>query len=251
MFNLALKIKKHDLKFDLSESPKFLKDFISSNFKKEIEIESKQIYRSDGTSVEKLVETDKNSGNVIRITYYDYFDDKKIKSIEDYEDGIKVRITLFSFFKSVTDLDKETGKKIRTVNYDIKNSDTKISVYDYDAESEMIVRVTVYRTDGKNIAFIKEISPKTGIISRCISYKKDSSAISSVSKFETLGDTTVKTTYYYSTPIYLSTPEMVDKKIISDELNKKVLDSFNNKNFNKLLDNLYKNKKCLAAINVS
>ncbi len=201
--------------------------------------------------VDKIVEKNSFTGEILRITHFDYFDDKKVKLIEDYENGIKVRLTSFSFFKSVTDIDKNTGKKIKTTNYNISDYNKKISVYDYDIETEQIIRTTVYRVDGKNIAFIKELSPETGIVSRCISYKKGSCAISSVSKYEKLGDTTVKTTYYYSTPIYLTNPDMIDKKVTADSLNKKVLDSFNNKRFNRLLDNLYKNKQSFASINVS
>ena len=250
MFSLALNEGNKNIKRNLKKSTKFLKSIISQNQEPEIKILSNQVLRQDG-SIEKLVEKNSNTGDILRVTYFDYFDDKKIKLIEDYENGTKVRETSFSFFKSVTDIDKNTGRKIKTTNYNINDDSKKMSVYDYDIETEQIIRMSVYRIDGKNIAFIKEISPDTGIVSRCISYKKDSSAISSVSKFEKLGDTTIKTTYYYATPIYLSTPEMLDKKITTDTLNKKVLDSFNNKKFNHLLDNLYKNKQSFAFINVS
>lgn len=250
MFNLELVTKKHGLKANLAKGSKIIKDIISPKNPKEIIVKSTSIYRNDGKTVEKLIETDDNTGNTLKITYFDYFDDKKIKLIEDYEDGIKIKVTTFSFFKSVTDIDKNTGKKLKTTNYNLKNNN-KMSRYDYDIETEKIIRITVFQADGENVSFIKEISPQTGIISRCISYKKNSGAISSVSKFDTVGDTTIKTTYYYSTPVYLTAPEMIDKKITSDSLNKKVLDTFNSNKFNHLLDNLYKNKQSVAAINVS
>ena len=250
MFSLALKEKNKNIKLNFEKSAKFLKNIVSKNHESEIEIVSSPVFRQDG-SIEKLIEKNSSTGEILRITHFDYFNEKKIKLIEDFENGKKVRDTSFSFFKSVTDIDKNTGKKLKTTNYEINDDNKKMSVYDYDIETEQIIRMTVYRIDGKNIAFIKEISPDTGVVSRFISYKKDSSAISSVSKYEKLGDTTIKTTYYYSTPIYLVTPEMIDKKITADSLNKRVLDSFNNKKFSHLIDNLYKNKQNLASINVS
>lgn len=246
------KSEEHNAKFNIKYGSKLLKNIISPEYEKnEIETKQQTFYRHDGVSVEKIIETDALTGQTLKITNFDYFDDKKIKSIEEYDEGVKIRLTLFSFFKSVTEFDKKSGKKIKTTNYTVKNDSKIMSVYDYDAETEKIVRMTVYRTDGKTVAFIKEISPQTGIVSRCINYKKDSSAISSVSKYERMGDTTVKTTYYYTNPIYLSSPDMVDKKITADNLNKKVLDTFNGKKINHLIDNLYKNKNSFSSIQVS
>lgn len=251
MFNLIPREKEYALKLSIKNGSKFLKDLISPKSSTVKQTDVKTVYRSDGITVDKTIEYDVITGNTIRIINYDYFNDKKIKSVFDYEDGVKIRVTTFSFFKSVTDFDKKTGKKIRTTNYNIKDYNKKMSVYDYDIEKEKIIRMTVYRVDGKNVAFVKEISPDTGIVTRCINYKKDSSAISSVSKFEMLGDTTVKTTYYYSTPIYMTTPDSIDKKIIADTLNKKVLDTFKSKNIGNLIDNLYKHRQNLSVIQLS
>lgn len=256
MFNIVTKSKskeqKDKVKFDKTYGKKFLLGLISKDKEEEVQepiVET--VYRADGVSVDKIIETDALTNQVIKITYYDYFDDKKIKSIEEFEDGLKIRLTLFSFFKSVSEFDKKTGKKIKTINYAVKDESKIMSKYDYDIETERISRMTVYRADGKNIAFIKELSPETGAVSRCINYKKDSSAISSVSKYELLGDTTVKTTYYYTNPIYMTSPEMVSKKITADNLNKKVIDSFSSKKVNYLIDNLYKNKNSFSSIQVS
>ena len=251
MFNIISNCKEHNLKLNLKKGSKFLKDTLHHTQPKQEMIHAQKIFRQDGVSVEKIIETNMETGKIIRITNFDYFNDKKVKSVEDYEDGTKIRYTTFSFFKSVTEFDKKTGKKLKTTNYNIKDDNKKISVYDYDIEKNKIVRMTVYRTDGKNIAFIKEISPETGIVSRCINYKKDSPAISSVSKYEMIGNTTVKTTYYYSTPVFEYTPDTINRKIVADTLNKKVLNSFGVKNVGKLIDNLYQRKQNFSAIKVS
>ncbi|MBR6098278.1 DUF2963 domain-containing protein [bacterium] len=251
MFNIISNKKEHNLKLNLKSGSQFLKDIINHTPPKQGVIHSQKVFRQDGISVEKIIETNTETGKIIRVINFDYFNDKKIKSIEEYEDDIKIRFTAFSFFKSVTEFDRKTGKKIKTTNYNIKDDTRKISVYDYDIESGKIVRMSVYRTDGKNLAFIKEISPDTGIVSRCINYKKNSSAISSVSKYEVMGSTTVKTTYYYSTPVYEYTPDTIDRKITADILNKKVLDSIGVKNVGKLIDNLYRRKQNFSTIKVS
>ena len=254
MFSITTNSKpeERNIKFDIKYGSKFLKGLISPDAKtNETQTNKQTVYRNDGVSIEKIIETDAVTDQTLKITNFDYFDDKKIKSIEEYCDGIKIRLTLFSFFKSVTEFDKKSGKKIKTTNYAVKNNSKIMSVYDYDTETERIVRMTVYRTDGKTVAFIKEISPETGIVSRCINYKNNSSAISSVSKYERMGDTTVKTTYYYSNPVYLSSLDMVDKKITADNLNKKVLDTFKGKKIDHLINNLYKNKNSFSSIQVS
>lgn len=256
MFSMLTKLKseehKDKVKFDITYGKKFLLGIINKDKPKELfEPIIETIYRSDGVSVDKIIETDAQTNQVVKITYFDYFNDKKIKSVEEFEEGIKIRVTLFSFFKSVSEFDKKTGKKTKTINYTVKDDSKIMSEYDYDIETERISRMTVYRTDGKSIAFIKELSPETGAVSRCINYKKDSTAISSVSKYELLGDTTVKTTYYYTNPIYMTSPEMVSKKITADNLNKKVIDSFSSKKVNYLIDNLYKNNNSFSSIQVS
>lgn len=252
MFSLTTNTFQEKCNNDLCDGAKFLKHLVFQEKEiKNTEPIKQTVYRHDGVSVDKIIESDPITRQILKITNFDYFDDKKVKSIEEFEDGIKIRLTLYSFFKSVTDFEKTTGKKLKTTNYTIKDDSKIMSVYDYDQETERIIRMSVYRTDGKNIAFIKELSPQTGAVTRCINYKKNSSAISSVSKYELLGDTTVKTTYYYNTPMFLSTPEMINKKVMADTLNKKVIDTFSSKKVNRLIDNLYKNKKSFSSLKIS
>ena len=202
----------------------------------------KKIYRQDGITLEKEIEYNKYSGNIEKITKYNYFDDKKISSIEEYNDGKKFKETNFHFFMVVTDYDITSGKKVRSTNYDLKDKSKIISKYDYDAKTEKIIRISVYRPDGKTIAFIKELSPTTGNVSRCINYKKNSDAISSVSKYNIVGETCIRTTYYYQTPIYALTPDTIEKQILTDDINNKVLNNQISKNSARLIDKLYKNK---------
>lgn len=210
------------------------------------------IYRHDGKTVDKVIEYAQDRITKKQITNYDYFDDKKIKSIEEFdtETGNLKTITTFTLFKSVTNYDVKTGKKLKTTNFDLKTSTKKTSIYDYDIETEKIRRVTVFRADGKSVSMIKELNPITGIVERVINYKKGSSAISSVSKYEFQGDKTIKTTFYYNTPMYFTSPITFNKKITADTLNKKVLDNSNKKQITKLIDNLYKNKLSFSSISV-
>jgi hypothetical protein len=215
------------------------------------EFSKEVVYKSDGKKIDKIIEKNTANGNLHKITFFDYFDNSKIKSIEDYSDGIKIRTTNFSLFKSVTDYDKKTGKKYKVTNFDIKDENKKTSVYDYDLVTGNLIQMTVYRTDGNNIAFVKEISPETGEVKRCINYKKGSSAISSVSTFETLNNTTVKTTYYYSTPVYLNSLAQINKQITEDKLNKKILFPKSYNKVTRLIDNLYKNKPNISNIAIN
>lgn len=210
------------------------------------------VFRHNGTSVEKIIEYDQNTGVKVRITNYDYFDDKKVKSVEEFdlETGVRKKVTSYTLFKSVTEFDIKTGKKVKTTNYDIKNESKKTSVYDFDIELEKISRVTIYRSDGNAVSMVKEIDPSTGLVVRSVSYKKGSTAISSVSKYEFQGDKTVKTTFYYNTPIYFTSPAVFDKKVVADTLNKKVLDESSKRRVERLIDSLYRNKMNFSSISV-
>ena len=53
----------------------------------------KLIYRQDGVTVDKLIITDFLTGNVIKIIRYSYLDAEKISSVEEFEDGVKIRET--------------------------------------------------------------------------------------------------------------------------------------------------------------
>ena len=55
------------------------------------------IYRKNGKSIDRVIEIDVSTGSRVKTTHYDYFNDKKIRSIDEY--------------------DRKSGRKIRTVNY--------------------------------------------------------------------------------------------------------------------------------------
>lgn len=208
-------------------------------------------FRKDGKRVEKIITRNPDTNEIVKITYFDFFNDKKIKSVEEFVNGEKIRETNYSLFKSVTEYDFNTGKKIRTTNFNPNNQTCRASSYDYDTRTGKIVRMSVFRADGKNLAFIKEISPETGLVTRCINYKMNSPAISSVAKFDFLDNTTIKTTYYYNTPIHINNSECLDKKTASDNINKKVINDVKNNKIDKLIDKLYKNKVSFSMINNS
>lgn len=210
------------------------------------------VYRHNGVSVEKLIEYNPENHMVIRITNYDYFNDKKVKSVEEFdkETGLRLKVTSYTLFKSVTDFDLKTGKKVKTTNFDIKNPDKKTSVYDFDVETEKITRVTIFRSDGNSVSMVKELDPVSGMVVRSIVYKKDSTSISSVSKYDFQGDKTVKTTFYYNTPIYFTDSSVFDKKVAADVLNNRVLDASYKKRMTRLIDNLYKNKLSFTSLSV-
>ena len=209
------------------------------------------IYRNDNYKIEKIISRIIETNEIIKITNFDYFNDKKIKSIEEFSNSRKFRETTFSLFKSVTEYDVTGEKKLRTINFNLQNSNKKASTYEYDLKSGKIVKMIIYRPDGENIAFIKEISPITGLVTRCINYKLNSQAISSVAKYDFIGNTTIKTIYYYNSPIHINNIDNIDKKLISDDLNKRIISNPKNEKINKLLDNLYKNKLNFNSINKS
>ena len=74
-------------------------------------------FRKDGKRVEKIITRNPDTNEIVKITYFDFFNDKKIKSVEEFVNGKKIRETNYSLFKSVTEYDFNTGKKIRTTNF--------------------------------------------------------------------------------------------------------------------------------------
>ncbi|MEE3349788.1 MAG: DUF2963 domain-containing protein [Candidatus Gastranaerophilaceae bacterium] len=241
----------HNFLFNISDSFKFLKDGMPFNGSKPDDLKKEIIYRHNSNIVEKIIEYNPVTNQKVKVTKYDYFNNKKISAVEEYIDDVKVRATCYSMFKSVTEFDKKSGKKFRTTNYSHKDENKISSIYYYDSETQNISKMSVYRPDGKNIAFVKEISPKTGMVTRCINYKKNSSAVSSVSKYEILGGTLVKTTFFYNAPIHFASDKMLDRKITADVLNMRVINSFKEKNTDKLIDNLYQNNNNFGMIKIS
>ena len=234
----------------LNKIPDIFKNLFPDK-KNNLKISKEIIYRKDGITVDKIVEKETEPGSIVKITNYSYFDDKRIDSVDEYENGIKIRETKYNFFKIISEFDKISGKKFRTSNFDMKTGTKIISVYDYDIETEKLIRMSVYRPNGKYLAFIKEISPETGMITRCINYKKDSDAISSVSQYKLTGDTCIRTTYYYRTPLYVLSGTQLENKIIADNLNDRILSKNMPQNIANLIDNLYKKNKCTNILKIS
>lgn len=121
------------------------------------------VYRRDGKSVDKVVEFDKTTGSKLRTTHYDYFDNKKIRSIDEYDPktGKKFRTINYVLYKSVDEYDIETGKKVRTINFNVKDESKVSSIQEYDIKSGKIIKISIYKRDGRSVSIIKNINPET------------------------------------------------------------------------------------------
>ena len=116
------------------------------------------VYRKNGRSVDRVIVFDIQTGAKVKTTHYDYFNDKKIRSVDEY--------------------DRKTGKKIRTVNYvlyksvDEYDAETKISsIQEYDLDTGKIVTISIYKRDGKTVSIIKRIDPVTEKVTSWINNK--------------------------------------------------------------------------------
>ena len=140
------------------------------------------IYRKNGKSIDKIIEFNLNTGSKIKTTHFDYFNDKKIRSIDEYnENGKRIRTINYVLYKSIDEYDVKTGKKIRTINFNIKD-DTKISsVQEYDIETGKIVTISIYKRDGKTISITKKINPLTDKVTNIV--HKDTKSMTSKSEF--------------------------------------------------------------------
>lgn len=121
------------------------------------------LYRRNGKCIDRVVEIDKKTGSKIKTTHFDYFNDKKVRSIDEYdrETGKKLRTINYVLYKSVDEYDLETGKKIRTINYNVKDESKISSVQEYDLETGKIITIYIYKRDGVNVSIIKKIDPVT------------------------------------------------------------------------------------------
>ena len=138
-----------------------------------LKIEKEVVYRKNGKAVDKVIETDKYTGSKVRTTHFDYFNDKKIRSIDEYDikSGKKIRTINYVLYKSVDEYDIETGKKIRTINYNIKDENKLSSIQEYDLETGKIISMTIYKRDGKTVSVTKKINPETGKITNWLNNK--------------------------------------------------------------------------------
>jgi len=144
------------------------KDFEDTHLKllfpsKNIPTKEEVIYRNNGKSVNKVVEFNAKTGSKLKITHYDYFDDKKIRSIDEFDEktGKKIRTINYVLYKSIDEYDIETGEKIRTINFNVKDDSKISSIQEYDIKSGKIVKVSIYKRDGRSVSIIKNIDPLT------------------------------------------------------------------------------------------
>lgn len=132
------------------------------------------IYRKNGKSVDKIVEINVETGSKVKTTHFDYFDDKKVRSVDeyDYKTGKKIRTINFVLYKSVDEYDLETGKKVRTINYNVKDDSKISSIQEYDPETGKIISISIYKRDGVNVSIIKKFDPETGKVTNLVNNTK-------------------------------------------------------------------------------
>lgn len=130
----------------------------------------KVVYRKNGTSIDKIIEVDVLTGMRVKTTHFDYFNDKKVRSIDEYdrETGIKLRTINYVLYKSIDEYDVVSGKKLRTINFSIKDENKISSVQEYDITTGKIIKIFIYKRDGKTVSIIKEIDPETGKITSIV-----------------------------------------------------------------------------------
>ena len=198
-----------------------------------------KVYRKNSHQLQCIHKFSLKTGKKISTTTFDYFNDKKIKSIDEYDEksGKIIRTTNFTLFKSITEYSRTSGKKLKTTNYSIKDENRITSVYEYDNLYEKVMRISIYQPDGKSISMVKEINPISEIVEKCINYKRNSNSICSISKYEFQGDKTVKTTCYYNDCME-GIREFFSPKIQTKQ----------EKNNAKLIDNLFKNNLNVSTL---
>lgn len=162
------------------------------------EIRKETVYRRNKLSVDRVIEYDAQTGDKLRVMHYDYFNNEKIRAIDEFipHSGKKYRTINYILYKSIDEFDTDTGKRIRTINYDIRNENRVTSIQEYDTETGKIKKVTLYRRDGQTISTIKEINPKTENVIRWTSFR-ESQTISSISEYNAQNGRPSKTTYFY------------------------------------------------------
>ena len=145
-------------------NPSHLRLLNSTQTKEEV------VYRKNGTSIDKIIEVDVLTGMRVKTTHFDYFNDKKVRSIDEYdrETGIRLRTINYVLYKSIDEYDVVSGKKLRTINFSIKDENKISSVQEYDITTGKIIKIFIYKRDGKTVSIIKEIDPETGKITSIV-----------------------------------------------------------------------------------
>lgn len=128
------------------------------------------VYRKNGTSIDKIIEVDVLTGMRVKTTHFDYFNDKKVRSIDEYdrETGTKLRTINYVLYKSIDEYDVVSGKKLRTINFSVKDENKISSIQEYDITTGKIIKIFIYKRDGKTVSIIKEIDPETGKITSIV-----------------------------------------------------------------------------------
>ena len=131
------------------------------------------VYRKNGRSVDRVIEFDIQTGAKVKTTHYDYFNDKKIRSVDEYDRKTvkKIRTVNYVLYKSVDEYDAETGKKLRTINFNVKDETKISSIQEYDLDTGKIVTISIYKRDGKTVSIIKRIDPVTEKVTSWINNK--------------------------------------------------------------------------------
>ena len=145
-------------------NPSHLRLLNSTQTKEEV------VYRKNGTSIDKIIEVDVLTGMRVKTTHFDYFNDKKVRSIDEYdrETGTKLRTINYVLYKSIDEYDVVSGKKLRTINFSVKDENKISSVQEYDITTGKIIKIFIYKRDGKTVSIIKEIDPETGKITSIV-----------------------------------------------------------------------------------
>ena len=93
-----------------------------------------------------------------QIQNYDYFNNEKIRSIEEFdiETGKITRVTNFILYKSVDEYDLNTGKKVKTTNYNFTDTNKISSVYEYDVNFDSVSKIYIYKKNSDYVSIIKE-----------------------------------------------------------------------------------------------
>lgn len=133
------------------------------NNEPEIKTREEIVYRKNGKTIDRIIEVDVVTGSRLKTTHFDYFNDKKVRSIDEYDkfSGQKIRTINYVLYKSIDEYDLATGKKIKTTNFNIKDENKISSIQEYDLETGKIVKILIFKRDGETISIIKKIDPVT------------------------------------------------------------------------------------------
>lgn len=163
----------------------------------QVKIRTETVYRRDKKSIERVIEYDIKTNEKLRVLHYDFFNNERIRAIDEFMPvtGKKYRTTNYVLYKSVDEYDLESGERIRTINYDMQNENKITSIQEYDIKTKKIIKLTLYRRDGKTISTIKEINPQTDNVIRKINFN-EAGEKSSVSEYNGKNDKVFKTVCY-------------------------------------------------------